>query len=101
MIELAYAHVMYCRDMPRMLEIAFESPTRVEVSHRVPIVVDVNALTMRPAEPTDTGEMWDVEYIEEYEARFDRPCLYTVRCVLTGAPRAIGASGARLHTVVA
>jgi len=101
MIELEYAHVMYRRDVPRMLEIAFVSPTRVEVSHRVPIVVDVNALTMRPAVESDTGEMWDVEYVEHHEARLDRPHLYTVRCVLTGAPRVIGASSARLHTVIA
>ena len=101
MIELAYAHVMYRRDAPRMLEIAFESPTRVEVSHRVPIVVDVNALTMRPAVESDTGETWDVEFVEEFGPRRDVLFQYTVRCVLTGASRVIGASSARLHTVTA
>lgn len=95
MIELEYAHVMYRRDVPRMLDIAFESPTRVEVSHRVPIVVDVNALTMRPAVESDTGETWDVEFVEEFGPRHDGPCLYTVRCVAAGAPRAMGANSVR------
>lgn len=84
MIELEYAHVMYRRDVPRMLEIAFVSPTRVEVSHRVPIVVDVDRLTMRPAVESDTGETWDVEFVEEFGPKRGGLFRYTVRCVLAG-----------------
>ena len=101
MIELAYAQVTYYRDAPRTLTLRFVSTKRVEVSHRAPLVVDVVALTMRPAVESDTGETWDVEFVEEFGPRRDGSFQYTVNCVLTGASRAIGASGARLHTVVA
>lgn len=101
MIELAYAQVTYYRDVPRTLTLRFVAPKRVEVSHRVPLLVDAVALTMRPAVESDAGETWDVEFVEEFGPRRDVLFQYTVRCVLTGASRVIGASGARLHTVVA
>ena len=95
MIELAYAQVTYYRDAPRTLTLRFVSPTCVEVSHCAPLVVDVVALTMRPAVESDTGETWDVEFVEEFGPRRDGSFQYTVRCVAAGAPRAMGANSVR------